>query len=85
MSRHPIFTMAFSKVYPLYVRKAERKGRGKGEVDQIIRWLTGYDQAGLQKQIRQQSDFELFSLKPPPFIRMPRSSKASCVVSGWKK
>jgi hypothetical protein len=80
MSRHPIFTMAFSKVYPLYVRKAERKGRGKGEVDQIIRWLTGYDQAGLQKQIRQQSDFETFFAQAPAIH--PNAALIKGVVCG---
>ena len=51
MPKHRIFTTEFSKVYPLYVQKAERKNRTKDEVDQIICWLTGYSQAGLKKQI----------------------------------
>jgi hypothetical protein len=80
MSRHPFFTMAFSKVYPLYVRKAERKGRRKGEVDQIIRWLTGYDQAGLQKQIKKQSDFETFFAQAPAMH--PNASLIKGVVCG---
>ncbi|WP_431097324.1 DUF2200 domain-containing protein [Polaromonas aquatica] len=57
--------MAFAKVYPMLVQKAERKGRTKEEVDQIIRWLTGYDQKGLDKQIRQQTDFETFFAQAP--------------------
>ena len=65
MAEHRIFTTAFSKVYPLYVQKAERKNRTRDEVDQIIRWLTGYDQAGLEKQISQQSDFESFFAQAP--------------------
>lgn len=65
MSRHRIFTTAFAKVYPLYIQKAERKNRTKAEVDQIIRWLTGYTQAGLHKQIRLESDFEQFFAKAP--------------------
>ena len=65
MTKHRIFTMAFSRVYPLYVQKAERKNRTKDEVDQIIRWLTGYNQAGLEKQISQQSDFESFFAQAP--------------------
>lgn len=65
MSGHRIFTTAFSKVYPLYVQKAERKNRTREEVDQIIRWLTGYSQAGLEKQIRQHSDFETFFAQAP--------------------
>ena len=65
MAQHRIFAMAFSAVYPLYVRKAERKGRTKGEVDQIIRWLTGYDQAGLDAHIGQHSDFATFFAQAP--------------------
>lgn len=55
----------FSKVYPLYVEKAERKGRTREEVDQVIRWLTGYTQAGLQRQIDKESDFETFFAEAP--------------------
>ena len=55
-----IFTMAFSKVYPMYIQKAEKKGRSKEEVDKIIFWLTGYDKDGLQKQIDKGVDFETF-------------------------
>ena len=57
--------MAFSKVYPLYVQKAERKNRTKEEVDQVIRWLTGYSQAGLEKQIERQSDLRTFFEQAP--------------------
>ena len=60
MAGHRIFTTAFSSVYPLYVQKAERKGRSQDEVDQIIRWLTGYDQPGLDAHIAQHSDFKTF-------------------------
>ena len=62
---HKIFTTAFSKVYPLYVQKAERKNRTKDEVDQIICWLTGYSRADLEKQIKEQSDFETFFAQAP--------------------
>ncbi|MBX3663580.1 MAG: DUF2200 domain-containing protein [Burkholderiales bacterium] len=65
MPPHKIFSMKFAKVYPLYVQKAERKNRTKAEVDQVIRWLTGYTQAGLQKQIRQETDFEGFFANAP--------------------
>lgn len=65
MSRHPIFSMAFAKVYPMYVQKAERKGRTQEEVDEIICWLTGYDQAGLAQQIEQENDFETFFDQAP--------------------
>lgn len=65
MAGHKIFKMAFSKVYPMYVQKAERKGRTQEEVDLIIRWLTGYDQAGLLDQLKKESDIEtFFSLAP---------------------
>jgi hypothetical protein len=65
MSKHRIFTTEFAKVYPLYVQKAERKNRSKKEVDQVICWLTGYTQAGLQQQIKKKTDFEQFFAKAP--------------------
>lgn len=65
MPPHKIFSMKFARVYPLYVQKAERKNRTKAEVDQVIHWLTGYTQAGLQKQIRQETDFEGFFAEAP--------------------
>jgi len=80
MPKHRIFTTAFSKVYPLYVQKAERKNRTKDEVDQIIRWLTGYSQAGLEKQIKQQSDFESFFAKAPAIH--PNTSLIKGMVCG---
>lgn len=64
-AKYNIFKAKFAGVYPLYVKKAERKNRTKDEVDQIIRWLTGYDQAGLEKQIQQESDFEAFFAQAP--------------------
>ena len=80
MPKHDIFAMAFSKVYPLYVQKAERKKRTKEEVDQIICWLTGYDQAGLQQQIEQENDFETFFARAPAIH--PNSSLIKGVVCG---
>lgn len=77
---HRIFTTAFSKVYLLYVQKAERKNRTKDEVDQVIRWLTGYTQAGLQRQIERESDFETFFADAPALN--PRSSLIKGVVCG---
>lgn len=62
---HRLFTMAFAKVYPLYVQKAERKGRSKDEVDRIICWLTGYEMAGLQQQIDLGNDFQTFFAQAP--------------------
>lgn len=64
-SNHRLFGMEFGKVYPLYVQKAERKNRTKEEVDRIICWLTGYDQAGLQQQIEAENDFETFFAQAP--------------------
>jgi len=80
MAKHPIFTMPFSKVYPLYVQKAERKNRTKVEVDQIIFWLTGYDQAGLKQQIDLENDFETFFAQAPAIH--PNSSLIKGVVCG---
>ncbi|MDP9140419.1 MAG: DUF2200 domain-containing protein [Pseudomonadota bacterium] len=80
MPRHRIFTTSFSSVYPLYLHKAERKNRTKAEVDQIICWLTGYSQKGLQKQIEQQSDFETFFAQAPAMH--PNCSLIKGVVCG---
>lgn len=80
MPKHRIFTTTFAKVYPLYVQKVERKGRKKEEVDQIICWLTGYDQAGLQQQIEQEKDFETFFAQAPAIH--PNSSHIKGVVCG---
>ena len=65
MSKPKIYAMSFGKVYPLYVAKATRKGRTKEEVDQIARWLTGYDQPGLEAQIKKEADFESFIAQSP--------------------
>lgn len=65
MSDHRIFTTPFSKVYPMYVQKAERKGRSRAEVDRIICWLTGYDETGLQRQLDAQADFRTFFAEAP--------------------
>lgn len=80
MPRHRIFAADFSIVYPLYVKKAERKGRTKEEVDRIICWLTGYSEVGLQQQIQQESDFEAFFAQAPAFH--PNSSLIKGVVCG---
>lgn len=65
MTTHKIYKMSFSKVYPLYVSKAEKKGRTKSEVDEIIRWLTGYSQDELETQLEKQTDFETFFREAP--------------------
>tara|TARA_Y100000815_G_scaffold222091_1_gene208586 strand:- start:57261 stop:57587 length:327 start_codon:yes stop_codon:yes gene_type:complete len=68
--------MKFSKVYPMYVQKAERKGRTRDEVDQIISWLTGYSDAELQREIEGESDFETF------FDQAPRIHPNSLLIKG---
>jgi hypothetical protein len=80
MAKQRIFTMAFSSVYPLYVKKAERKNRTKEEVDQIICWLTGYDRAGLRRQITQNNDFETFFAQAPAMH--PNTALIKGVVCG---
>ncbi|AXE65452.1 hypothetical protein BBF93_15370 [Hyphomonas sp. CACIAM 19H1] len=65
MAGHRIFSMAFAKVYPAYVAKAEKKGRTQAEVDEIIRWQTGYSQAQLDAQIAAGVDFETFFAEAP--------------------
>ncbi|NLM69274.1 MAG: DUF2200 domain-containing protein [Firmicutes bacterium] len=74
------YGMKFSKVYPLYVQKAERKNRTKEEIDQIICWLTGYDQAGLQQQLDADNDFETFFAQAPAIN--PNCSLIKGVVCG---
>lgn len=65
MAKHHIYTMSFAKVYPLLVVKAEKKGRTKAEVDEIIRWLTGYSQKELEVQLAKQTDYETFFAEAP--------------------
>jgi hypothetical protein len=75
-TKHRIFTTSFASVYPLYVAKAERKGRKKSEVDAIIRWLTGYDQKGFEAQLKKQTDFETF------FQEAPKLNPARSLIKG---
>ena len=82
MTKTHIFKMKFSRVYPLYVQKAERKQRTKAEVDQIICWLTGFDQAGLHRQIELESDFETFFAQAPGIH--PNSVLIKGVVCGLR-
>ena len=72
--------MKFSKVYPLYVEKAERKNRTREEVDQVICWLTGYSKSELQQQLKRESDFETFFAEAP--VIHPNSSLIKGVVCG---
>src|ERR1044072_483703 len=80
MEKHRIFTMPFAKVYPLYVKKVERKGRTKKEVDQVIRWLTGYSAEGLRQQIKKENAFETFFAQAPAMN--PNTSLIKGVVCG---
>ncbi|GCE29025.1 hypothetical protein KDA_45090 [Dictyobacter alpinus] len=65
MAGHRIYTVSFASVYPMYVAKAEKKGRTKTEVDEIIRWLTGYSQEELEAQREKNIDFEAFFAEAP--------------------
>jgi hypothetical protein len=72
MARKSIYEISVAKVYPLYVAKAEKKGRAKTEVDEIIRWLTGYTQRALDAQLKKRTDFETFFADAP----QPNASRA---------
>lgn len=82
MAKHRIFTTTFASVYLLYVQKAERKNRTKQDIDQIIRWLTGYSQEGLQQQIDQDNDFETFFAQAPAMH--PKRSLITGVICGMR-
>ena len=76
MTKHRIYTTSFASVYPHYVAKAERKGRTKAEVDEIICWLTGYDEAQLEARLADGTDFETF------FADAPRMNPARKLITG---
>src|SRR5688572_14405155 len=80
MPNDRVFAMSFAGVYPHYVAKAEKKGRTKEEVDQIIRWLTGYTKAGLAKQVENRTSFRELFEKAPKFN--PNASLIKGVVCG---
>lgn len=80
MAEHKVYGMAFAKVYPLYVRKAEAKGRTRGEVHAVLHWLTGYDDAGLQRQIEREADFRAFFAEAPAMN--PDRRKITGVICG---
>ncbi len=82
MDNERVFKMSFAGVYPYYVRKAERKGRTKDEVDAIICWLTGYNQQALQKQIDNNIDFKTFFAEAPKLN--PNVSKITGVICGYR-
>jgi hypothetical protein len=76
MGENPIYKMSFARVYPNYVAKAENKGRTKSDVDEIIRWLTGYTQEGLDVQLEAETDFETF------FAEAPEPNPARSLITG---
>jgi hypothetical protein len=76
MAKHRIYTTSFASVYPLYVAKAEKKGRTKTEVDQVISWLTGYRQNELEAQLEKQADFETF------FAEAPKINPSRALIKG---
>jgi hypothetical protein len=80
MSKPKIYSMSFAKVYPLYVAKAERKGRTKAEVDEIVQWLTSYDQSGLETRLEEETDLEGFFAQSPRLN--PLREKITGVVCG---
>ena len=76
MAGHRIYTVSLASVYPMYITKAEKKGRTKTDVDEIIRWLTGYSQEELEAQLEKQTDFETF------FAEAPRLNPSRALIRG---
>ena len=76
MAGHRIYTVSVASVYPMYITKAEKKGRTKTDVDTIIRWLTGYSQEELEAQLEKQTDFETF------FAEAPRLNPSRALIKG---
>lgn len=76
MKKHRVYSIALASVYPHYVAKAEKKGRTKGEVDEIIRWLTGHTQEGLDEQLEKRTSFEDF------FAQAPRLNPSRSLITG---
>lgn len=82
MNNTKVYKMSFASVYPHYIQKATKKGRTKEEVDQIIFWLTGYDESSFQKHIADKTDFENFFAKAPQLN--PNVSKITGVICGYR-
>ena len=82
MQSKKIFKMPFSNIYSAYVTKAEKKNRTKAEVDEIIFWLTGYDETSLQKQLEAEMDMETFFLQAPQMN--PNAVKITGVICGYR-
>lgn len=77
---HPIYSTSFAKVYPMYVQKAEKKGRTKAEIDEILEWLLGYDSKLMEKQLESEVDFETFFGEAPK--KNPKRKLIQGVVCG---
>ena len=82
MKNTKIFGMPFASVYPLYIKKVEKKGRTKEEVDEIIFWLTGYDEAALQQRLDNKVDFETFFAQAPQLN--PNVSLITGIICGYR-
>lgn len=82
MNNARIFATSFASVYLLYIKKVERKGRTKEEVDEVVRWLTGYSQEALQEQIDLKNDFETFFAQAPQLH--PNASKITGMICGYR-
>jgi hypothetical protein len=82
MDNTRVYRMSFASVYPHYIQKAERKGRTKAELDEIIFWLTGYDKQTLQQHIDNKTDFETFFAQAPQIN--PNVSKITGVICGYR-
>ena len=76
MAKHRIYTTSVASVYPHYITKAEKKGRTKAEVDEIIRWLTGYSQDEFDAQLHNETDFETF------FVEAPNMNPSRTMITG---
>ena len=82
MNNTRVYRMSFASVYPHYIQKAEKKGRTKAEVDEVIFWLTGYNEQTLQQQIDNKTDFETFFARAPQIN--PNVSKITGVICGYR-
>lgn len=82
MDNTRVYRMSFASVYPLYINKVERKGRTKAEVDEVIAWLTGYDEQAMQHILANKTDFETFFAEAPALN--PNVSKITGVICGYR-
>jgi hypothetical protein len=82
MQNTKIFHMSFERIYLLYIKKVERKGRAQAEVDEVIFWLTGYNQTSLKEIIDNKTDMEIFFAEAPQIN--PNVSKITGVICGWR-